>query len=116
MIDADYFDKIEAVAREVRRNDRPFGGIQIILCGDFFQLPPVGKRDEKVKFCFQSEAWSKCVQLTFELKKVHRQKDSVFVNLLNNVRIGKITDEIEQLLKKTASEQIEGDGIMATRY
>ena len=40
------------VARAVRKNDRPFGGIQLVLCGDFLQLPPVQK-DKEVKFCFQ---------------------------------------------------------------
>ena len=53
MIDADYFDKIEAVARAVRRSKAPFGGIQLVLCGDFLQLPPVSKPGETKKHCFQ---------------------------------------------------------------
>ena len=52
MIDADYFDKLEAVACAVRKSKQPFGGIQLVLCGDFFQLPPVTKEGEK-KYCFQ---------------------------------------------------------------
>ncbi len=54
MIEAGYFDKLEAVARHVRKSQQPFGGIQLILCGDFLQLPPVLK-DQKItkKFCFQ---------------------------------------------------------------
>ena len=54
MVETTYFDKIEAVARHVKKSDLPFGGIQLILCGDFLQLPPVIK-DPKVKkkFCFQ---------------------------------------------------------------
>lgn len=115
MIDADYFEKIEAVARYIRRNDKPFGGIQIILCGDFFQLPPVSKKEEKAKFCFQSKKWSECVQANFELQIVHRQKDSVFVNILNSIRIGRITDEITTKLKSTTTQQIETNGILATR-
>lgn len=115
MIDADYFEKIEAVARYVRRNEKPFGGIQIILCGDFFQLPPVSKKDEKAKFCFQSKKWAECVQANFELKIVHRQKDSVFVNILNSLRIGRITEEIAEKLKSTSTQKIESNGILATR-
>ena len=53
MIDSELFDKIEAVARALRKSDRPFGGIQLIVCGDFLQLPPVIKTGEKKKFCFQ---------------------------------------------------------------
>ena len=52
MIDADYFDKLDAVAKAVRKCKRPFGGIQLVLCGDFLQLPPVTKEGEK-KYCFQ---------------------------------------------------------------
>ena len=52
MIDADYFDKLEAVARVVRKSKQPFGGVQLVLCGDFLQLPPVAKAGER-KYCFQ---------------------------------------------------------------
>ena len=53
MVDSSYFDKLEAVARAVRKKDFPFGGVQLILSGDFLQLPPVVKDIEKKKFCFQ---------------------------------------------------------------
>ncbi len=54
MVQAEYFDKIEAVAKYIKKSQLPFGGIQLIICGDFLQLPPVFK-DPKVKkkFCFQ---------------------------------------------------------------
>ena len=52
MIEADFFDKLEAVARTVRRRREPFGGLQLVLCGDFLQLPPVTKKGER-KYCFQ---------------------------------------------------------------
>lgn len=115
MVDADYFDKIEAVARHIRKNERPFGGMQLILCGDFFQLPPVSSREKKAKFCFQSESWEKCVHFNFELQQVHRQKDPTFVKILNNIRIGRVTDDIADILKGTAKQKIENDGILATR-
>ena len=82
---------MERVARAVRGNDRPFGGLQLILCGDFLQLPPVTKEtDQKeVRFCFQSPAWERCVHVSFELTQVHRQSDPVFIEILQNVRIGR---------------------------
>lgn len=115
MVDGDFFDKIEAVARHVRRTERPFGGIQLILCGDFFQLPPVSKNNDGIKFCFQSEAWQKCVHFNFELQTVHRQKDEAFVKILNSIRIGRVTDEIVETLKETATQKIESNGVLATR-
>ena len=53
MVDAEFFDKLEGVARSVRRNRMPFGGIQLVLCGDFCQLPPVSKDGERKKYCFK---------------------------------------------------------------
>lgn len=95
MIDGRYFQKLEEVAKRVRRNEKPFGGIQLILCGDFFQLPPVGKFkfEDKNKslpqFCFQTQAWQDCRFITYELKQIHRQNDQFFISILNNIRIGK---------------------------
>ncbi|XP_057336269.1 ATP-dependent DNA helicase PIF1 [Microplitis mediator] len=114
MVDGDLFDRIEAVARHIRRNDKPFGGIQLILCGDFFQLPPV-KKNDAMKFCFESKVWDSCINCNFELQTVHRQKDQTFVKLLNSIRIGRVTDEIKEILKATAKQKIEKDGILATR-
>ncbi|RVE49816.1 hypothetical protein evm_005546 [Chilo suppressalis] len=115
MVDGTFFEKLEAVARYVRRNDKPFGGIQLILCGDFLQLPPVvDKAKTEKRFCFQSPSWDKCIELCFELKQVHRQKDQEFISILNNIRIGRVTKEISDRLLSTARQKIECDGILAT--
>ncbi|XP_046969470.1 ATP-dependent DNA helicase PIF1 [Vanessa cardui] len=116
MVDGMYFEKLEAVARHVRKNDKPFGGIQLILCGDFLQLPPVVDKEKSAKrFCFQTSCWEKCVELCFELKEVHRQTDQEFISILNSIRIGRVTKEINERLLQTASQKIESDGILATR-
>ncbi|XP_059052609.1 ATP-dependent DNA helicase PIF1 [Achroia grisella] len=116
MVDGAFFEKLEAVARYVRKNDKPFGGIQLILCGDFLQLPPVVDKNKPGKrFCFQSPCWEKCIELCFELKEVHRQKDQEFVTILNKIRIGHVTKEISDRLIGTARQKIESDGILATR-
>lgn len=86
--------KLEYVAREVRCNDRPFGGIQLVLCGDFLQLPPISRADNsgsegQATFCFQSEAWDRCNFNCYELTVVHRQSDPVFIDILQNIRIGR---------------------------
>ena len=53
MVDAEFFDKLEGVARAVRRSGAVFGGIQLVICGDFLQLPPVSKESERKQFCFE---------------------------------------------------------------
>ncbi|KAL0280093.1 UNVERIFIED_CONTAM: hypothetical protein PYX00_001485 [Menopon gallinae] len=112
MVHGDFFEKLEYIARKIRKNEKPFGGIQLILCGDFFQLPPVGN---PVVFCFQTKAWEKCITRMFELKEIHRQSDPVLINILQNVRLGRITDDITKKLQDTALHNIEKNGILATR-
>lgn len=74
MVEGDLFDKLERIACILRKNNKPFGGIQLIVTGDFFQLPPV-VRGGQVKFAFEAQKWGECIQRTFNLTKVFRQKD-----------------------------------------
>ena len=78
MVDGDLFDKLEGIARAVRNNGRPFGGIQLVVTGDFFQLPPVPDYDNKArdpKFAFEAGTWSTAIHHTIGLTEVFRQKD-----------------------------------------
>jgi ATP-dependent DNA helicase PIF1 len=76
MVDGDLFDKLEGIARVMKKNQRPFGGIQLVITGDFFQLPPVpdnGKSD--AKFAFDADTWNTTIHHTIGLTQVFRQKD-----------------------------------------
>nr|CAQ52798.1 pif1 protein [Dicentrarchus labrax] len=115
MVEAQFFDKLESVARSVRRSTEPFGGIQLIVCGDFLQLPPVSKGKEKASFCFQARSWRKVIQLNMELTEVRRQTDQSFISLLQAVRVGRVTEEVTAKLMESAYHHIEKDGILATR-
>ncbi|KAM6918859.1 ATP-dependent DNA helicase PIF1 [Xenentodon cancila] len=115
MVEAHFFDKLESVARSVRRSTQPFGGIQLIVCGDFLQLPPVSKGKEKASFCFQARSWQKVIQVNMELTEVRRQTDQNFISLLQAVRVGRVTEEVTSKLMKSAYHQVERDGILATR-
>jgi ATP-dependent DNA helicase PIF1 len=78
MVDGDLFDKLEGIARAIRNNGRPFGGIQLVITGDFFQLPPVPDYDNKArgaKFAFDAGTWSTAIHHTIGLTEVFRQKD-----------------------------------------
>jgi hypothetical protein len=106
MIPADLLDKIEYVARYVRSqrgrpNMEPFGGVCLVLAGDFLQLPPVPERGQpptETKYAFQSEAWKLAVRHKVVLRQVHRQRDERFVALLNDLRRGVYTDAARALL------------------
>lgn len=98
MISADVFELLDEVLRYVRRNNRPFGGLQLILLGDFLQLPPVS-REGNVRFCFESPLWQALDIKNCVLKQVFRQREERFVSLLDNLRFGNVTEEDIELLR-----------------
>lgn len=76
MVDGDLFDKLSQVGRIIRNNGRPWGGIQLVITGDFFQLPPVPDRDTRdTKFAFEAATWNTSIDHTIGLTEVFRQKD-----------------------------------------
>jgi ATP-dependent exoDNAse (exonuclease V) alpha subunit len=108
MVDGDLFDKLESIARAIRNNGRPFGGIQLVITGDFFQLPPVPDYGRVAKFSFDASTWNTSIEHTIGLSQVFRQKDpgtflfwrtkalltvSVFANMLNEMRLGRLTQK-----------------------
>jgi len=102
MLSPDYLAKLEAIVKYTRNCDKPFGGIQVIFVGDFFQLPPVSKDSSTTKptFCFELTLWNKIIQHTIHLTEVFRQEDNKFVNLLNRLRVGKPSTEDILLLQQ----------------
>lgn len=106
--------KLEAVARAVRNNDKPFGGIQVILCGDFLQLPPVSRTNSS-SFAFQTTAWRDCVHVNIELTEVRRQNDTSFIDILQEVRQGRCSEATITALRATCQHQLARDGILASR-
>jgi ATP-dependent DNA helicase PIF1 len=75
MVDGELFDKLESIARQLRNNGRPFGGIQLVITGDFFQLPPVPDKGKIAQFAFDASTWTTSVEYTIGLHHVFRQKD-----------------------------------------
>lgn len=98
MVSAEIFELLDQVLRYVRRNNSPFGGIQLILLGDFLQLPPIS-REGNSRFCFETDVWQQLDIKTCMLKQVFRQQEQKFVSLLNNMRFGKVTPEDIEMLK-----------------
>jgi ATP-dependent exoDNAse (exonuclease V) alpha subunit len=94
MISDEVLDILDKVFRAVRQNEKPFGGLQIALFGDFLQLPPVEK-----KFCFISKSWEELDLQVFDLKKTFRQTDEKFIKILNNLRFGKIDESAAEALE-----------------
>lgn len=102
MLNPDLFDKLEFIARSIRKVDLPFGGIQLLLVGDFYQLPVV-KCD---RFVFESEYWDYCVHRTVILTEIKRQADPSFRELLDRLRVGEGTNQDYLTLKHFSERDI----------
>ena len=111
MMDPEIFDKLEEIARIVRRNVAPFGGIQIVLSGDFLQLPCVGTNN----FCFEAQCWNKCIKQTVYLNEIMRQGDNIFQEVLNKIRVGKIDKQVKKVLNSRIGVKLNNEyGIKPT--
>jgi ATP-dependent DNA helicase PIF1 len=83
-------DMVDEVTRKVRKSDLPFGGLQVVLCGDFFQLPPVNRGREAGGFVIDSQVWESFDPVICYLNEQHRQDDDAFLEILNALRAGNI--------------------------
>jgi hypothetical protein len=93
-------DMINQVLKFFKKNNRPFGGIQVIFSGDFFQLPPVGNNENnREKFCFMSMAWVASNLAICYLTEQHRQSDSHLNNILNEIRSVQVSETSLELLR-----------------
>lgn len=101
MISADYFSKLEQIARMVRGVDAVWGGIQLVVSGDFFQLPPIMNKDhaEEKEFAFEADCWNASFDLQIELKNIFRQSEADLIKLLQGIRRGEIDSGDLKLLQ-----------------
>lgn len=109
MLSDTLLDKLEELARIVKRSNVVFGGIQIVLCGDFLQLPTI-----KNRFCFFAQCWKKLNLNVFLLNEIRRQTDKLFQDTLNRIRIGKHTFDDLKYIKSGGKEAFK-NGIEPTR-
>ncbi len=109
MIRSDILDAAEFVLRIVRKNPKPFGGVQVMLFGDMHQLPPVTRENEWMilknyyasPYFFDALVWKNLDAVQIELQKIYRQQDQTFLRILNNIRNKKmVADDFVELEKR----------------
>lgn len=86
MLDATSFEDLDKVLRAVKGIEKPFGDIQLVVVGDFFQLPPVGREGKEVRFAFESELWQWSRFTTCYLTEQYRQNDNILLSILTAIR------------------------------
>jgi ATP-dependent DNA helicase PIF1 len=116
MMSQKLFEMLDAIGKAIRKNTRPFGGIQVIFSGDFYQLPPVGNKDEPetTKFCFESPFWFETFKLEnhVSLCKIFRQSDPIYQRILNQIREGRLKRSSNDALLHNVGREIPADCII----
>ena len=106
---------LDGIAKKVRKNNRPFGGMQIVFSGDFYQLPPISSKNntEQTQFCFENPIWDDLFDKEYHLSQIFRQSNKIYTKILNQIREGHLSKQgyatlqsrllacPEQLLKPT---------------
>jgi len=111
MMSDELFEKLDMLGKLLRwENSKPFGGIQILCFGDFYQLPPIN-----TKFVFESPLWNKTLDSIVTLDTIYRQKDPAFQKMLNEVRSGEVSDETDELLKSRLNLDYSSEEIQPTK-
>lgn len=114
MVRPDIIDTIDRKLRHIRKSEEPFGGVQVVMFGDLFQLPPVVKANEievlknfyNDYFFFNALVWQRVGFSVVELSIVFRQTDPIFIDVLNNIRNYKITEDDLDILGEIKNQKI----------
>ena len=110
MMSQKLFEMLDTIGKVVRRNSKPFGGIHVIFSGDFYQLPPVGNKDEPetTKFCFESDLWFQTFKLEdhVNMSKIFRQSDPIYQRILNQIREGRLKRSSNEALLHNVGKEI----------
>lgn len=98
MVSPFIFTAMDIILKAFKKNNKPFGGIQVILSGDFFQLPPISRSRTDKRFAWQSPVWKELDLQTCYLEKKFRQDDDVLISILDEIRSGQISSNTHDAL------------------
>ncbi len=100
MIDGKMLDMVDVICRTIRQSQEAFGGMQVVCVGDFFQLPPIARQGEMMRYAFESRAWENIRPLVCYITEQFRQDDELLLSLLGSIRKGEIEEDHYTLLRE----------------
>jgi ATP-dependent exoDNAse (exonuclease V) alpha subunit len=110
MLGAQRLDLIDRVCKAFKRNQLPFGGMQVVFCGDFFQLPPVSKDEENpAQFAYKASSWEEAKPIVCYLGGQYRQKDKKFLQILNDIRKDNVGEIVVSGIRSRLNAPIENN-------
>ena len=108
MLNAKRLDLVDFICKAVRQDLRPFGGLQAVFCGDFFQLPPVARDGQDCRFAIESEAWQNADVAVCYLEEQYRHSDGRLLQVLNDIRENRVSDETVSILCERLHQPVQG--------
>ena len=110
MLSSIQLDMVESVCRTVKGTDKLFGGLQVVLCGDFFQLPPISRKGlPMAEFAFKSNTWQALIPNICYLTYQFRQKDADYLELLEAIRSAQVSRNSITILSSRLNRPIAGE-------
>ena len=106
MISPELFSSMDLILRGFKGTDVPFGGVQVVISGDFFQLPPISKVPKEKRFAWQSPVWKALDLQTCYLQEKFRQDDDRLIGVLDDIRSGDISASSEELLASRHEKEL----------
>ncbi|MAC83647.1 MAG: helicase [Arcobacter sp.] len=109
MVSPNIFSSIDKILKAFKQSNKPFGGIQVILSGDFFQLPPISKNIDGKRFAWQSPSWKELDLQTCYLEKKFRQDDNQLIFVLDEIRSGQVSQKSHDILNARLQKDLDID-------
>ncbi len=109
MVSPEIFSSIDTILRAFKENDQPFGGVQVVLSGDFFQLPPISKVYKEKRFAWQSPSWKDLAFKTCYLEEKFRQDDNKLITILDEIRAGDVSQNSYDVLNSRYEKNLDID-------
>ena len=109
MVSPEIFASMDKVLRAFKNSPEPFGGVQVVISGDFFQLPPVSKTFKEKRFAWQSPVWKALELKSCYLTEKFRQEDNRLIQILDEIRTGEVSEEARKLLEESFHRELATD-------
>jgi hypothetical protein len=116
MVPPEIFASMDKVLRAFKNSPEPFGGVQVVISGDFFQLPPVSKVFKEKRFAWQSPVWKNLGLKSCYLEEKFRQDDNQLIQILDDIRLGEVSSASRQLLESRFHKELDGNFIPTKLY
>lgn len=116
MVSPQLFDSIDKILRAFKYCDKPFGGLQIVLSGDFFQLPPISQNTNNLRFAWQAQVWKKAELKSCYLTEKFRQNDESLITILDEIRLGNVSKKSMAILHSCHQKELKNQTKITKLY